>query len=208
MAAGDQTGVNSTGTGGNVNVSAGDVTDAGSTGDAGSITSQAGIASGTGSDGNIDELTGDDGAHRVRTQTTGFEETTDDGKTYAAGSVSVTNVAPVDVVTVGSILTNGLNKKFFVEVTSVDSTDDTSVSSTVIIQTFYRSGGTVLSLTPNLGTPDKQDTGVVSTFATDIDFTLAVSGSDIVLRATNSGNDTRTGHVTVRWKRQEGGLSA
>lgn len=204
--AGDQTG-NGSSVGGSVNLWGGD-SDTGS-GDAGDVTLRPGVVTGGGSgnDGVADVITGDGGSLRVRTQTTGYEETGDERKTYAEGTVTVPASSSVDVVTLGTVDTNGRNMKFSVEVTAVDDADDSVVSATVIMQTAYRSGGTVSLMTSNMN--DKQTAGGSSTDSNNITFGLKVSGDDVVLEALNAdGVNEHAAHVTVRWSRQLGGVSS
>ena len=155
--------------------------------------------------GDAQALAFDDGSFAVRTQTTGFEETLAQHKTFGR-NIAAPPLGTADVNVLGSIGINGQNLKIRCEVTFRLSADNAEVSSSVLWQTFYRSGGTVLALTSHLATPDFQSAGLIAAALT---FTLVISGDDIILRAVNaSGDEFIDGPVSVRWTRQLGGIEA
>ena len=205
--AGDSAKNNATSGGGSVLATAGTaVTGVNSPG--GDITLQAGGAVTATLVGDINAFAEERGAFKVRTQDVSFAGTENAHQTFHVASVVVPTTGPVDICTLGTIDTDGRHLKFQVEVSAVDTTDDTAVSSTVIFQSARRDGGAVTVQAANLGTPDKSGNLVATTFASDIDFTIFASGDDLLLRATNTpGNADRTGRVTVRWYRQEGGFA-
>lgn len=196
LTAGNKTG-GSTGDGGFASMLAGSATSG--TGDGGTASVIAGTSSGAAggdaiikagsgvdadSDGEI-QLSSHDGFDQgiIRVKTEGLQ-------TVGTGSNTI--------ATAYTLPSNGENVKIDVYVVGQGDTLNSNIISTKIIQTFYRSGGSVSSLNAHIN--DTQATGGASGWSVS----LAISTNDININVVGSG----TVNWMASWSVQEGGQSS
>lgn len=135
----------------------------------------------------------------------GFTSTNVEQFTYATQS-TVNASSTDDIVTLGSITTNGRNLKIEIYLTGVDNAAQDDVISQKIIQTFRRNtSSAVTSMTSHL---DNKAISTISNYPVDVNYTLVVSSSDIILRATNSSGSNYTVNYSISWTLQAGGASS
>ncbi len=161
----------------------------------------------TGTHGGISAVTDDATAPvQIRTQA-GFAGT-DEVHLTVGVNTTLTPGGTVDLLTLGTLATNGHNMKFQVEVTGVDSGSVDDQNQQVWIQSYHRnSTGTIAAYTADLS-PGKH-IATISGFSVDVDYSLVVVGNNIILRATNSSSTaTYVGLFAVKCVRQEGGFSS
>jgi len=168
------------------------------------ITAQAGLGSGT--PGDI-SLTTNGGVIKTRT-TTGFAGSEKELQTHGVQFSSTSGGGILDVVTLGSLDTNGRNMKIEASVTVQNNAVDGDFLSFKIITSAWRAGGSVTMLiTPHL--TSHEGNAVSPSFVTDLLFAVASSGDDINLTLRNSnGATTYTLNTAVEWTRQEGGFAS
>jgi hypothetical protein len=192
--------------GGSISLTGGAVTGGTAGSIAGGVTLNGGAASGSGTHGTVRLLTSGTGAGvGVRTQST-FTSTLKESFTYGA-QVVVGISSTVTLVTLGSLTVDGRNMKFTVYGTGTDNAATGQHVSFYKVESFYRTGGTVASMTAHMN--DTKNTGTAADFGSDITFTVVASGNNILLQATNaSGGTAYTGNFAITWERQEGGFSS
>lgn len=188
------------GTPGDITITAGDSTGS----DDGAAVTITGGDSSTGTPGSVDLRTTDSTAPvTVRTQDT-FTGTSREHFTHGEQVTLGVGTFNQTLIALGTLDTNGRNMKIEVYATAQDDGNDAGIDSFHSIQTFYRSGGTVSSLTAHAS--DSQGNGA---FGTDWSFALAVSGNDIELQITNASSITGyTANIAVWWTLQEGGFTS
>jgi len=162
----------------------------------------------TGTPGDIN-LTTDGGLVKIRT-TSGFAGSERVSQTYGVQFTSPSGGGVLDMVTLGTLDTNGRNLKVKLHVTAQNSVVDDDFISAVIQTAAYRAGGTVsVVTTPALTSHEGNSSGTNPTFVADLFFAVAATGNDIRLTLRNSSSTTTyTLNTAVEWSVQEGGFSS
>jgi hypothetical protein len=192
------------GTAGAIDITAGD--SAGSS--AGAAVTVSGGSSSTGTPGAVNlRTTANTASVNVRTQST-FTSTVHEHFTNGQQTSLASGGSQTNLVTLGSLATNGRNMKLEVYVTGVDNAAGSNHNSQRTIQTYYRtSAGVVTAMTAHL--TNSQNSGGAGNFAADVTYNLFISGNDIILRALNASSTTTfTANITIWWNRQEGGFAS
>jgi len=119
-------------------------------------------------------------------------------KTARVQATIPSSPSTTDILTIGTLSTNGRQLMIDLYVTGVEPSTDTNIRTHKLTQTAYRSGGTVTLLTALV---DSVVTNGTITFTTS----LAVSGDNILLRLTGTGSGGQTFNFGVNWTTQESG---
>jgi hypothetical protein len=206
---------NGTSSGGGVTISGGAANGSGNAGAV--LLSGGGSASGAGADvtlsagigvtddGDVNLRSGPSGVVSIRTSTT-FASTQVEHLTFGAQMVAPQDAVPTDVVTLGTLSTNGRHMQFVVYVTATEQGTDANFVSTYIVQSAYRAAATTNLVTAH--TSSEQGNGGGS-FLADLAFSLVVDGTDVVLSVLNVNSTTDyTLNLAVHWTRQQGGFTS
>lgn len=198
VAAGDKTG-GSSGPGGEATLRAGSATTG--TGLGGDLNLLAGTSSGAGGgDVVIRSGTGtdidSDGEVQISSHS-GFDQGQIRIKT---GGIQTTNATPTTLATAYTLSSNGENVKVELYVVGQDNSVHSNIISAKIIQTFYRSGGTVTALSSHMNNSQANGSGALWGVA------LVISSNDIQIEVTGAFGNTV--NWMAEWTVQEGGQAS
>lgn len=156
-------------------------------------------SSNSGANGAVEVTTeGNDAPFSIRTQSD-FVGTECERFTFG-DSQAINNAVAVDLVTVGTLDTNGQFLTLDLRAGVVNNAIDSRVGSFILSRTYYRAAGTVSQLTAHIN--NFQSSGPI------LLLDVYISGNNIILRATNDTGVNGTFNISACWTRQEGGFTS
>ena len=207
---GDSDSTNSGGAVGDIVNEPGDATGNSASAQAGSFIARGGNATGAtaGNPGRVDlnpgTGPGESGAVRLWSHGTGFTRARSEERTFAR-VVTIPASGTVDVVTLGTLAADGDVEQYEVFMSGRDATTNNAVISFAQTRSAYRNTGTVTMLAGHASGPSLTS-GIGS--ATTKTTALAIAGTSVVLRISNSAAAAATYRVSGRWTRQGSGQAS